>query len=299
MRGMDRKILILGVILLVGMTGCEKNVSLDLHQSAQHLVVDGKIENGQPPVVVLTRSQDLFARIDTTILKNLFVHGADITVTGNGMTVKLVEVSVDTLGGNKYYYYTVDSTDQPRFRGRRGGSYALHITVGGQDYDANTTIPSEGFKLDSVWWLWGVKDDKPDTSEAFLMARIVDPPKLGNYARYFTRCNDEPFYPGLSSVADDEITNGTTFDFQIDRGVNKNDKVDFKDYGYFKRGDRVTLKFCNIDRTTYEFWQTWEYAWSNQGNPFSTPTTVLGNVPGALGYWGGYEAEYKTITIPK
>jgi len=296
---MDAKVLILGVILVVGVSSCEKNVNLALHQAGQQLVVDGKIESGHSPVVVLTRSQNFFSSIDTTILKNLFVHGAQVTVTGNGTMVTLLEVSVDTLNGNKYYYYTVDSSEQFHFRGRTGGSYALHITVDGKAYDANTTIPSDGFRLDSAWWLWGVKDNKPDTSEAFLMARIVDPPQLGNYARYYTKRNDEPFYPGLSSVADDEITNGTVFDFQIDRGVDKNDKIDFDDYGYFKRGDRVTLKFCNIDKTTYEFWQTWEYAWSNQGNPFSTPTTVLGNIPGALGYWGGYETEYKTITIPK
>jgi hypothetical protein len=296
---MDAKNLIVGIILLMGMTGCEKNVSLDLHTSAQQLVVDGKIESGQAPVVVLTRSQDLFTRIDTTILKRLFVHGAKVTVTGGGVSVTLVEVSVDTLQGNKYYYYTVDSADQRKLIGRPGGTYELHITVDGKDYDASTTIPSGGFRLDSVWWLWGVKDEKPDTTEAFLMARIVDPPALGNYARYFTKCNDEPFYPGLSSVADDEITNGTTFDFQIDRGVDKNEKVDFNKYGYFNRGDRVTLKFCNIDKDTYQFWQTWEYAWSNQGNPFSTPTTVVGNVPGALGYWGGYQTQYKTITIPE
>jgi hypothetical protein len=131
------------------------------------------------------------------------------------------------------------------------------------------------------------------------MARIKDPPELGNYARYFTKRNSEPFYSGLTSVADDEITNGTIFDFQIDRGVDKNDHVNFSDYGYFNPGDTVTFKFCNIDKTTYDFWHTWEYAWSNTGNPFSTPTTVLGNVPGALGYWGGYAAQYATIIISK
>lgn len=296
---MDAKIFIFGIILLAGMAGCEKNVDLALHQSSQQLVVDGTIENGKAPVVVLTRSQDLFARIDTVILKSLFVHGAEVTVTASGRSVTLQEISRDTLNGNKYYYYTVAPTEHPRFVGRRGQSYQLRITVDGRDYEATTTIPEDGFKLDSVWWLWGVEDDKPDTTEAFLMARISDPPELGNYARYFTKCNDEPFYPGLSSVADDAVTNGTLFDFQLDRGVNKNEQLDFQDYGYFRRGDTVTLKFCNIDKATFQFWQTWEYAWSNQGNPFSTPTTVLGNIPGALGYWGGYETQYKTVIIAK
>lgn len=296
---MDAKTLMLGFLLTVGAAGCEKNVNLSLHRAAQELVVDGQIENGRPPVVVLTRSQDLFTRIDTEILKNLFVHGAQVSVTGGGRTVSLVELAVDTLDGSKYYYYTVAPGDSASFLGRRGVAYTLHISVDGASYEAATTIPDGGFRLDSVWWLWGVKDGKPDTSQAFLMARISDPPTLGNDARYFTKRNSEPFYAGLSSVADDEVTNGTTFDFQIDRGVDKNDKIDFQHYGYFERGDTVTLKFCNIDKATFTFWQTWEYAWSNQGNPFSTPTTVVGNIPGALGYWGGYEATYQTIIIPQ
>lgn len=294
---MGRKILIFGMLIVVGLEGCEKNVDLALHRATQQLVVEGTIENDKSPVVVLTRSQDFFSSIDTTILNNLFVHGATITVTGTGRTVALVEQEVDTLNGNRYYFYAEDSADTKRFLGRRGEQYALHIEADGQILDASTTIPAGGFRVDSVWWLSGVKDNKPDTSEAFLMARIVDPPAFGNYARYFTKRNEEPFFPGLTSVADDQVTNGTFFDFQIDRGTDKNEKIDFKNYGYFKWGDTVTLKFCNIDKATFDFWQTWEYAWSNQGNPFSTPTTVLGNVPGALGYWGGYEAAYYTIVI--
>lgn len=296
--GMMRGCLILGIAIAVAWAGCEKNISLSVPKAGQELVVEGTIENGKPPRVVLSHSLGYFSEIDTTILKGLFVHGARITVTGNGRTVALTEHVTDTLNGNKYYYYAPDSTDAPWVTGKRGGTYTLHIEVEGRSYDAQTTIPSDGFKLDSVWWVWGVKDSKPDTTEAFLMARIVDPPEAGNYARYFTRRNNGPFYPGLTSVADDEITNGTTFDFQIDAGMNKNLDHDFSD-GYFNPGDTVTLKFCNIDKATYDFWHTWEYAWSNAGNPFSTPTAVLGNVPGALGYWGGYEARYVTIIIPK
>lgn len=281
--------------LAVMFTGCEKSISIHLHQSSQKLVVEGTIENGKPPTVILTHSLDYFSTIDTTILKGMFVHDAHITVTGNGESVQLVEHSLDTLNGNKYYYYAPDSASA--FTGKLGQSYALHISTENETLDAVTTIPAHGFRVDSVWWLWGIKDQKPDTTKAFLMVRIIDPPQLGNYARYFTKTNNEPFYPGLASVADDEVTNGTIFDFQLDRGVNKNIKIDYDNYGYFNPGDTVTLKFCNIDKNTFDFWHTWEYAWSNNGNPFSTPTIILGNIPGALGYWGGYAAQYRTIII--
>lgn len=290
---------IIGVILILGCSSCEKNIHIQLHDAGQELVVDGSIENKKPPTVVLTHSMNFFSAIDTNILKTLFVHGATVTVTGNGDTVTLTEHEVDTLNGNKYYYYTTDSADAPKMLGKLGQAYLLQVEANGKTYNAETTIPRGGFRLDSLWWVWGMKNNKPDTTRAYLIARIADPPILGNYARYFTKRSNEPFYPGLNSVADDEVTNGTIFDFQIDRAVSKNDKIDFNNYGYFLPGDTVTLKFCNIDKATYDFWHTWEYAWSNESNPFSNPTTVLGNVNGALGYWGGYAAQYKTVIIPK
>ncbi len=294
---MSIRVYILGICLGLAGLSCERDANLHIHQTRQSLVVEGTIENGKAPRVILTHSLNYFSAIDASILEALFVHDAQITVSGNEDTVRLVEKEVDTLFGARYYYY--EPEDPYAFRGRKGGTYTLHIEAEGQSLKATTTIPATGFYLDSIWWLPARKEGKPDSSKAFLMARIFDPPKLGNYARYFTKCNSEPFYPGLTSVADDAVTNGKVFDFQMSRGVSKNVEVDLEDFGYFEPGDTVTLKFCNIDETTYRFWSTWEYAWSNNSNPFATPTDVQGNVPGALGYWGGYNAQYKSLIIPK
>jgi hypothetical protein len=288
------------MIFALGGTACEKNISLSPKHGADELVVDGRIESGKPPVVVLTRSVGYFSQIDTAVLKQLFVHDARVSVTADdGQRVQLREQAVDTLGGNKYYYYAQDSGDQPELVGRRGGVYTLRIETPAKSYEARTTIPEAGFRVDSVWWLWGVHNNQPDTSQAYLMARIADPVDTRNYARYFTRRNTEPFYPGLASVADDAVTNGTVFDFQLDRGIDRNEVIDFDNYGYFQPGDTITLKFCNIDKATFDFWHTWEYAWSNTGNPFSTPTVIQGNVPGALGYWGGYAVQIRRIIISR
>ncbi len=294
---MSIRVYILGICLgLVGLS-CEKDANIHLHQAEQNLVVEGTIENGKAPRVILTHSLNYFSAIDLTILEKLFVHGARITVSGDNNTVQLVEKKVDTLFGAQYYYY--EPAYPETFRGRKGSTYTLHIEAEGQSLNAVTTIPADGFYLDSIWWIPAMKAGKPDSSKAFLMARIFDPPKLGNYARYFTKRNSEPFYPGLTSVADDGVTNGKVFDFQLSRGVSKNEEIDLEDFGYFEPGDTITLKFCNIDEATYRFWSTWEYAWSNNSNPFATPTDVQGNVPGALGYWGGYDAQYKRLIVTK
>lgn len=132
------------------------------------------------------------------------------------------------------------------------------------------------------------------------MARITDPPGYGNYIRYFTKTNQDAFFPGQNSVFDDQIIDGKTYDIQVDKGVNRNEKLDTGEYGFFKRGDTVTVKFCNIDKATYDFWRTWEFNYQSVGNPFSSPGKVLGNISnGALGSFCGYAAQYKTLIIPK
>jgi hypothetical protein len=63
-------------------------------------------------------------------------------------------------------------------------------------------------------------------------------------------------------------------------------------------GDSATIKLCNIDKASYEFWRTFEYTARSIGNPFSSPTSVIGNISnGALGYFGGYAVQYKSIII--
>ena len=72
---------------------------------------------------------------------------------------------------------------------------------------------------------------------------------------------------------------------QVDQGINRNDPPKFEDYGFFNRGDTITVKYCNIDKPTYDFWRTLEYSYQSIGNPFSSPTSVLGNVKGALAHF--------------
>jgi hypothetical protein len=131
------------------------------------------------------------------------------------------------------------------------------------------------------------------------MVRAYDPPGFGDYIRYFTKRNSEPFYPGLVSVFDDQVIDGSTYEIQVERGVDRN--ADNKEgYSFFDKGDTVTLKVCNIDKATFDFWRTMEYTYSTIGNPFSSPTKVVSNINGGgLGYFGGYASQYRTIIIPK
>jgi hypothetical protein len=289
-----KKFLVLAGIVLMG---CEKKIDFKLHDQPDKLVVEGIIENDQPPIVILSKSVGYFSKISADILNNSFVHGAEVFVSNGTLTHKLKEYS-RSLGNNvSIYYYSIDSSNlSTAFVGQLNHQYSLRIVSEGKEYTATTTIPGLTKKIDSVWW------KKPpvtsDSTKVIVMIRATDPPGFGDYIRYYTKTNREPFYPPMNSTFDDYFIDGTTYELQVDKGVDRNLSVDF-DKNFFRRGDTVGLKLSNIDKATYDFWRTMEFSYSSVGDPFSSPTKVLGNIKGdALGYFGGYASQYRTIIIP-
>lgn len=288
----------MGLIFQLFLLSCEKAISFTPKEGTESLVVEATIENGKPPVVILTRSLQYFGRISPELLMNSFVHRAEISISNGDKTHVLKEYMEDFGAGYRIYRYSNDTTLSTAFLGELGKQYSLKILVDGREYTANTTIPLLTKTLDTLWWKKA--PDNPDTTKVVLMTRTTDPPGYGNYIRYFTKTNTEPFFPGLNSVADDQVIDGKTYEIQIDRGVDRNSEIDFEEFPFFYRGDQVTVKLCNIDKATYNFFRTLEFSYSSIGNPFSSPTKVLGNISGgALGYFGGYAAQYISLEIPK
>lgn len=283
------------LVLILFLSSCEKDITIKLDPSQNRLVVDASIENNQPPIVFLSKSIDFFGKINPQILSASLVRGAKVTISDGTSTVVLTEDSV-VRGNTRVYYYTTSGTSQ-FFRGKVGARYTLSIDALGSIYTASTTIPQITRKIDSLWWEKVPLAD--DTNDVRVMLTGTDKPGLGDFIRYYTKRGQEPFLPGFNSVFDDQIIDGTTYTVQVDKGFDKN--AEFSDsLSYFKRGDTVTLKLCNIDKATYDFWRTYEFSFQSIGNPFSSPTRILGNISNdALGYFGGYGAQYRTIIIPK
>jgi len=287
----------IAVIFLI-LTSREKDINFDLKDAADVLVVDASIENGQPPYVILNKSFDFFSTLNPDKLSNSFVHDAIVTISNGTVTNHLKEYSYPIGPGLNVYFYGIDSTNLATvFTGQFNTSYTLQISSEGKNYTAVTTIPLLAKKIDSLFWKPAPFAD--DSNDVVVSLRATDPPGLGNYVRYFTKKNEGLFLPGENSVFDDQIIDGTTYEFQIDPGIDRNNPVPY-DSNYFKKGDSVTIKLCNIDKATYTFWTSWEFSYQSIGNPFAQPNKVVGNVSnGALGAFYGYAAFYKTIIIPK
>ncbi len=282
------------IITIFFLSSCEKNIDFNLKNADDVLVVDAQIENGQAPMVVLTKSLDYFNAISPQILANSFVRNAEVTISNGTLTHKLKEYGFSVSPGYTAYFYSIDSASPATsFIGEFNKQYTLTIKAEGKEYTSKTNIPLLTKFPDSLWFKKAPLN--ADTNARVLMTRATDPPGLGNYIRYFTKKNREGFLPGGNSVFDDAVIDGTTYEIQVDPGVDRNKSVSAES-NFFRRGDTVTLKLCNIDKATYTFWNTWEFAQQSIGNPFSQPNKVIGNINnGALGAFCGYAAWYKTL----
>ena len=275
-------------------TACEKNVTVDIPMVESAIVVEGYIEAGKNPYVILSNTLPFFGTVNTLNLEQYTIKGATVTIT-NGSRV-------DTLKD----YFNVGVYFTTALTGEAGKSYDLRILVNGKVLTASTYIP-QPLHLDSTWF----KVDGNRDSLGFVWAHLTDPDTLGNCYRWFAwRINhytygveagdqkDTSFIAPRGSVFDDKFINGKSFDFGYNRGSypsSQKEDDNNDERGFFKRGDTIVVKFCTIDRAHFEFWRTEETQAGNNGNPFGSPAPVLGNIQGGLGIWGGYNATYDTI----
>ena len=283
-------------IIFIGLISCEKNIDFKLQESSPTLVVDAVIENDQAPRVVLTQSVSYYSEISLDVLEASFIHQAEVSVSNGEKTHRLKEIAVPIAFGYSTYYYGIDSNSlSTAFVGELNKLYTLTLNYNGKVFTATTKIPSIDVKPDSVF-------SKPvpfseDTNNRIVYIKATDPPGLGNYLRIFTKKNSEPFYTSSNSVFPDQVVDGTTYTFQLEPGFDRN-SIPSKDEQFFKKNDTLTLKICNIDKATYTFWNTWEFAFQAIGNPFSQPNKIIGNISnGGLGAFCGYGAWYRTLII--
>ncbi|AKD04699.1 DUF4249 domain-containing protein [Pontibacter korlensis] len=310
---MARIISLLAILNTLLLFSCEEDITLDLPEGEEQLVVEGHIEQGAPPILILTRTVPVFKEISKEGLENSFVHDALVEVRVDGQTYTLEEIPshafseelkrwvslqfglqpqlLNNTAGMSVYVYTSEE-----LKGEVGKSYNLHISHQGRLLTSTTSIPQLN-PLDSLWTV-----PHPNPSEDSLVSlyyRYSDPDTIGNSIRYFTKRDSEPFYPGLlASVFTDEFVNGNTVDYPLDRGEPGGQAEINKDlYSYFGKGDTVTVRWEAIDLPHYRFWFTLENEQNNNGSPISSPNITQSNINGGLGIWGGYAVTYHSIVI--
>jgi hypothetical protein len=290
---------VLLALVVTAISSCEKAISFRPASIDKQPVVEATIEKEEYPRVFLSSSFDYFGKITPQLLQNIFIHDAVINISNGAQTMQLKEysiVAIDTL--YRVYYYTADSSQlASAFKGEDNKTYTLTIVSNGKTYTSTTTIPLVTWTLDTLTWREPVFAE--DSLKAIVTAKITERAPYGNYIRYFTKRNREPFLAPYTSAFDDQVVNGTTYSIDVEPGIDRNNPPSSNEPNLFNRGDTVVIKWSNIDKQTFDFWRTLEYNYASVGNPFAAPSKVTGNISGgALGYFGGYNSMYRTIIIP-
>jgi len=283
---MDRLVLL--IIPAILLLACVPEPSLDQTAYEPKLVIDGSIESGGFPRVVLSNSASYFMNIDSANIRDLIVSTAKVTVS-DGETEEILTLKRDDDFFPPYVYQGTS------LKGEVGKTYSLTVEVKGKRYTASTTIPPPA-KFDKLWFELAPGKD----SLGYVYGQLTDNAEEANYYRVFTqRLNkDNRFIPVYLSAVGDQYFNGQQFTFTILRGPENFTNV--IDDLYFKRGDSVRVKLCSMDRAHFDFWRTVERELYVVGNPFSSSgNEIISNIDGddALGVWGGYGVSFYAINI--
>ena len=270
------------------MSACRKDVTLDLPDYQNKVVIEASIETGSAALVFLSNSVPYFGEFDYSHPENAFVKGAIVKVTDGITTEQLIE-----LDPNTGYFYFGSS-----LKGVEGKTYTISVTVGDQTFETSTTILKPA-KLDSLYFV------KDHDELGFIGQHFSEPAGSGDcYRWYAKRLGKDDFYAApFNSVFDDKFIDGQGFDFAYDRGPQPNQLQQYRDdpdRGYYRLGDTVVVKLCKIGRSEYDFWITYYQNKSSNGNPFSAPANIKSmfvDFQHCFGAFVGYSPSFDTIIL--
>lgn len=255
---------------------CDDEIYTSDSQSS--LVVEGWIDDGGFPVVILTKTLPVSSDYnDLSDLSDYLLRWAKVTVSDGHDSVVLTG-KYDN-GYFPPYIYTTG-----KMRGQAGRSYTLTIDYRQWHAKAVTTIPRPT-AVDSY------KVEKVAGSDTLykITACLTDNKEEKNYYQFFTKTSRAVKQYGASYLGsiDDAVLNGPA-EIPVYRAhTMKDDKYT----PYFSVNDTVFVKFAQTDSTSFNFWNEYIKSQSLSNNMFlSTSSNLPSNIAGGMGYWCGYGA---------
>jgi hypothetical protein len=276
-------ILLLGSALLF--VSCEET-----HLPVDHtsLVVEGWIENGRPPVVILSRPVTITS--DYQYYDNLseyIIRWAKVSVVCEEDTVVLTgKFTPDYLPN---YIYTTG-----RMMGEVGKTYTLIVEYGDQYATAETTILPPPHVVD-----YEVCPKEGNDTLYQINVQLSDIEPHRNYYQCFYKIGQysKQYFTTYLGTFDDEV-----IDYEQPIPIFKGNNLftEGDDYTpYFAKGDSVSVKISHIDEGAYHFWDTYSQNVSLSYNMFLSNAKLMPtNVIGGSGFWCGMGSSSLNIIIP-
>jgi hypothetical protein len=275
------------ILLAVSIFLIKCQTDSELPDFEKKLVVDGWIENGALPKVILTFSSEYFTEVDSFSALNYLASTAKVSVISSDVSEILAYKTSDV-------YFPPRLYSALQMEGVVGKTYQLEITLKNKTYRAQATIPNPP-QVDSVWM------EKLQCSDTLGIIRIIinDPAGKGNCYRILTQIKhkNKRFIPTRIANYSDELFDGQKIELPLYRGNESN--VYRGDTAYFDIRDTIAVKVCSMNLEAYEYWSSVEQQIRNAGNPLISqgkkiPTNIEG---GGIGFWCAF-GTYKKILMP-
>lgn len=308
---------ILPLLLILLLFSCSKEVKIDIPGYEQQLCIDGSIETGMPPIVLLSKSQDIYSPTNLEAFLNSFISGATVTVSNGTNTVLLDEICTDNLPAGSEalaaqlfgipeaelanFHLCAYTTLNTSVWGEVGKTYYLSVSYEGKTYTSSTQIVQPTNLVNSFW-----KADASSSEWGYSWARLSDNPnQYDAYQWEVKRINigldgqpkDAFFTKTFSPFFDDNFFNGLTFEFYYENPMSWDDPtIPDEGEGFYHLGDSVVIKLSKVDKNVFEYYEKKYSQLQTGGNPFATPTNIPSNITGgALGVWAGFSPSYDTL----
>lgn len=259
----------------------------DLHEGREEIVIEGWIESGSAPVVLLTKTFTVTTKEEVDEEESIVLPWGKVTVSDGVQSVVLTG-DYDDRYVPPYIYSTSKMSGVP------GRTYYLTVEYGDRVVTSHTTIPMPDSlealmvtpceEVDSMYQITAYYDDDSETKDYYMFL-----------TRIFNR--ETRYYPSFLSVVDDECL--TLHNQQVVQpGIHLMTGEDNKYRPYYRDTDSVQIKFAKIDETAYWIHKAYNEMLALSSNPiFSSDISMPTNIEGGLGYWCGYAVTKYNVVI--
>ena len=272
------------VFVAAMLTSCDED---HLAVTQPQLVVEGWIEDGGYPVVIVTSSIPISEEyMPAETLSDYIVRWATVTVYC-GEDSAVLTGKYDK-GYFPPYIYTTS-----RMKGEQGKNYSLKVEYKDMVATATTTIPPRPdvmrFRL-----------EKCEDSDTMYQVKAVftDNKEEKNYYQLFSKVgaeNKQYLASYLGSIDDDVL--GDTTEVAVYRGHEVLSTMEYTPY--FRPNDTISVKLSQIDEASFHFWDDYIKILSLSHNPFMAPQrSIRYNIVNGFGYWCGMNSVKDYFVIP-
>lgn len=251
-------------LALIGLltTACRKEITLDLENESNKVVIEALVSEGTGPhTVKLTRSVGFDASNNFPTISN-----ATITLA-------------DDLGNNEQLAETGPGTyTSVSLQGEQGRTYQLNAVVDGTTYTAQcrmpVAVPLDTLRIDSF--------PSFGTWTKIIVPVYTDPAGSADHYRFIVRVNGEK-QDGIN-IESDRFTNGNTVQQPL-----------FVNGLELESGDLVEVTMECIAPEIYDYFFTMAQNVDNASTPADPVSNISG---GALGYFSVRTSSSKTAVVP-